>query len=74
MEVLKENTVTEKFPPKLIPLSKWNDYYDFPSVGALRQYDFHNTNGFRDKVTRKIGKRLYINVQAFWDWADSNKR
>lgn len=74
MEILKENTIAEKLPPKLIPLSRWNDYYDFPTSGALRQYDFHNTNGFRDKVIRKIGKRLYINVQAFWDWADSNKR
>lgn len=74
LELLQSNEQTQKALPKLVPLSKWNNYYDFPSAGALRQYNFHNTNGFRDKVIRKIGKRLYINIQAFWDWADSNKR
>lgn len=59
---------------KLIPLSKWNDYYDFPSVGSLRQYVFHNTNSFVDKVVKRIGKgRLYIDVDAFFKWVNSSE-
>ena len=56
----------------LIPLSRWNDYYDFPSVNALRQLVFYNRNNFIDTVTRRIGKRIYISVPNFFTWVDSN--
>lgn len=54
----------------LIPVSKWNDYYEFPSVNAIRQFIFHNENGFKDKCIKKLGqKRQYIDVEAFKKWA-----
>ncbi len=60
--------------PKNIPLSKWNEYYDFPSVGSLRQLVFHNTNKFKEKVIRKFGNgRQYIDVDAFFKWANSTE-
>lgn len=60
--------------PKIIPLSKWNEYYDFPSVGSLRQLVFHNTNKFKEKVIRKFGNgRQYIDVDAFFKWANSTE-
>ena len=43
----------------LIPVSKWNEYYEYPTVGAIRQLIFYNTDDFETKVVRKIGKRLY---------------
>ncbi len=58
--------------PKFIPLSKWNDYFTFPSAGALRQYRFYNTDNF-NSVVRAIGKRLYIDVAAFENWVQINK-
>lgn len=57
----------------LIPVSKWNDYYQFPSVGAIRQLIFYNRNNFNSKVTRRIGKRIYIKVSNFLEWIENNK-
>ena len=56
----------------LVPLSRYNDFYPYPSVGALRQLLFHNTNGFADKVIRRIGKRLYVKISAFKAWVETN--
>ena len=56
----------------LIPISKWNDFYQFPSIGAIRQYRFYNTNNFNDCVVKRIGKRLYIKVSAFNEWIEAN--
>ena len=68
-----EQTTTETTTlTDLIPLSKWNDYYQFPSVGAIRQYVFRaNTNGF-DKVIRRIGRKIYIKVSEFTKWIEES--
>jgi hypothetical protein len=59
----------------LVPLSKFNDYYDYPSVGSLRQLDFYNKNGFANKVIRLLGKRKYVKISALRDWVEEvNKR
>lgn len=54
----------------LVPLSRFQDYYDFPSTGALRQLQFHNTHGFADKVIRKVGKRIYVKISALEAWIE----
>lgn len=69
-----KNTQTQSTTaiPELIPVSRWNDFFMFPSVGAIRQYIFHgNINGF-DKVIRRMGKRLYISVSAFNEWVENS--
>ena len=56
----------------LIPLSKWNEYFAFPTVKAIRQYVFYkDINGF-DKVIRRVGKRIYIKVSEFQKWIENN--
>ena len=65
----------EKTPEQnldMVPLSRFNDFYPYPSVGALRQLLFYNTNGFADKVIRRIGKRLYVKISAFKAWVETN--
>lgn len=57
----------------LVPLSRWNDYYPYPTIGALRQLVFHNEDDFRKRVTRTIGKRMYIKVSAFKEWVESTQ-
>lgn len=60
-----------KLLENLIPLSKWNDYYQFPTVGALRQYVFRaETNGFNKVITR-IGKKIYIKVDELKNWIEN---
>ncbi len=54
----------------LVPLSRFQDYYDFPSVGALRNLQFYNTFGFADKVIRRVGKRIYVKISALEEWIE----
>lgn len=54
----------------LVPVSRFQDYFDYPSVGSLRQLQFYNTYGFADKVIRKIGKRIYIKISALQEWIE----
>lgn len=54
----------------LVPLSRFNDYFDTISVGAIRQLVFYNTYGFKDKVLRLIGKRQYIKLSALQEWIE----
>lgn len=69
----KNEELTEK-KTELIPLTKWNDYYDYPTVGTLRQLVFYeHSNGF-SKVIRRIGCRIYIKVSAFFEWVEETNR
>lgn len=58
---------------ELIPISKWNDYYPYPSVGALRQLLFYDKFGF-SRVTRKISNRIYIKVSDFFNWVEESQQ
>lgn len=56
----------------LIPVTKWNDYYDYPKLGGLRALIFNeHINGF-DKVVRRIGRRVLIKEDAFFQWVEEN--
>lgn len=54
----------------LIPVSKWNEKFSYPTVGSIRQLIFYNTDNFNERVIRKIGNRLYIKVSEFWAWVE----
>ena len=56
--------------PELIPVSEFNNFYAYPTVGSLRQLIFYNTDNFVNKVIRRIGKRLYIKAPAFFEWVE----
>lgn len=58
----------------LIPVSKWNEKFSYPTVGSIRQLIFYNTDNFNEKVIRKIGKRLYIKVSEFWSWIEETSK
>ena len=54
----------------LIPVTKWNDYHLYPTIGALRALIFNaHKNGF-DKVIRRIGGRVLIKEDAFFEWVE----
>ncbi len=66
----------EKKPPqnRLIPLVQWTKHHDWPSISALRGYAFmRHKNGF-EKVVSKVGKRLVIDEQKFFDWVRTNPK
>ena len=69
-----QNQTSQLTNQELIPLTKWNDYFDYPTIGTLRQLVyFEDTNGF-SKVIRRIGCRIYIKVSAFFDWVEETNR
>ena len=59
---------------RLIPAVKWNNYYDYPSLSAIRHLIFSNTRGFKDKVVKCSGRRVLLDEKAFRIWIeDQNK-
>jgi hypothetical protein len=56
---------------RLIPMAKFNDYFEHPKVSQLRWHNFKNTNNFNRCVVR-LGGRLFIDTVKFWDWVEVN--
>ena len=71
-----EELETEKLEPKplsrLIPLSKWNAYYDWPTQGSLRHLVFTRHKNGANKFLRKAGRRLLICEKSFFEWVNEN--
>jgi hypothetical protein len=57
----------------LIPVTRWNDHYEWPPQGGLRHLIFHaKSNGF-DRVIKRAGRRVLIDEQAFFEWVESQQ-
>lgn len=55
---------------RLIPVTKWPEYHDHPSVGGLRHLIFHaESNGF-SKCIKRIGRRVLIDEPRYFEWVD----
>lgn len=79
INLLNENIGLLKVPinyhekDELIPLSKWNEMYNWPTVTAFRNIIFHkDTNGANHFIV-KIGRRIYIDSKRFFEWARNRK-
>lgn len=56
---------------RLIPATEWPHHHPWPPIGGLRHLIFNaDSNGF-SKVIRRAGRRVLIDEQAFFAWADS---
>lgn len=61
---------------KLIALSQWDKYYDYPTVSALRQYYFkREENGFSEVVEYggNNNGRILIDEAKLFEWIKSRK-
>lgn len=61
---------------KLIPVTKWEDQHSWPSESGLRHLIFHrHDNGF-DAVIRRVGRRILIDEDCFYQWVEdqNNKK
>lgn len=59
---------------RLIPVTKWQEYHMYPTLGALRALIFKaKENGF-DKVIRRIGGRVLVNEDAYFQWVEEQNR
>lgn len=60
-----ENRVKE-----LIPVTKWPEYYDWPTVAGLRAMIFNaETNGFKT-CFKRVQKRVLIDPHEFFACVD----
>ncbi len=57
---------------RLFTVREWARNNPWPSESGLRHLIFRNIDGFRDKVIRKIGKRVLIHEGAFQQWINEN--
>ena len=56
--------------PNLIPVPKWKEHHEWPTEAGLRYYIFNASfNGF-DKVIKKVGRRILIDEERFFDWVE----
>lgn len=37
---------------------------------SIRWLIWNNTNNFNDKVVRKVGSKILLSVDAFWEWIE----
>ncbi len=65
-----QQTKTSHNTRRLIPVTTWNQYHDWPSTSGLRHFIFNgHRNGF-DRVVKRAGRRVLIDENAFFDWVD----
>jgi hypothetical protein len=56
---------------ELLTIKQWTQRHAWPPTGGLRHLIFYaETNGF-NKVIRRIGRRVLIDENAFFDWVNT---
>ena len=59
--------------PNLIPVPKWPEHHNYPSVSGMRWLIFHEkTNGFH-KVVKRVGRRVLIDEAAYFEWVEAQQ-
>lgn len=59
---------------RLIPVSKWGEYHEWPSQGGLRHLIFHaENNGFKTAFKR-VGRRVLIDETEFFRCVERKNR
>ena len=74
VKLLNANTSPQQ--SRIIPLSEWNKYHQYPTIPALRQYYFHRTkNGFSEVVEYggNNGGRILIDEAKLFNWLKMRK-
>lgn len=63
----------ENKPRRLIPLTKWNQFHLWPTLGGLRHLvAFAKQKKFEPVLVRANG-RVLIDEEAFFKWVDTSK-
>jgi len=68
-----EATIDEPRQTRFIPVSKWNEFHEWPPVGGMRHLIFfRNENGFA-KVLKRPNRTWLIDEKAFFKWVSEKK-
>ena len=64
----------QKKPRRLIPLTKWNQFHLWPTIGGLRHLvAFAKQKNFEQVLVRANG-RVLIDEEAFFEWVDDTEK
>ena len=68
-----EGMTEEPRQTRFIPVSKWNEFHEWPPVGGMRHLIFfRNENGFA-KVLKRPNRTWLIDEKAFFKWVSEKK-
>jgi hypothetical protein len=59
--------MTQEASHLLVPISKWDDYYDWPSVSAMRHYAHRSKTNGLDPAFLKFGSRKLVDADKFFN-------
>jgi len=63
----------EKKQRRLIPLTKWNQFHLWPTIGGLRHLvAFAQQKNFEQVLVRANG-RVLIDEEAFFEWVNASR-
>lgn len=58
---------------KLIPVTKWNDFHTWPTIGGLRHLVANAKKKKFENVVIKASGRVLIDENAFFEWAKNRE-
>lgn len=71
MATQKREDRAKEVKTRLIPVTRWNDFHQWPPIGGLRHLIFHeHSNGF-DRVIRRVGRRVLLDEAEFFAWVEA---
>jgi hypothetical protein len=66
MTATTQQQIHQTTSTRYIPIPKWGQYHEWPSIGGLRHLVFHkNTNGFATAF-KKVGRIILIDEVEFF--------
>lgn len=57
---------------RLLPIRAWPKYHDWPNESGLRYLIFYEKTNGASAWIRRVGKRVLIDEDAFFEWAKTN--
>jgi hypothetical protein len=57
---------------RLIPVTKWNQYHEWPPIGGLRSLIFNAKYNGIGCCVKKVGRRVLIIEDEFFKWAKNH--
>ncbi len=62
----------DKEKSDLMSIKQFLTLHDQFTDAQIRHYIYQNINNFKEKVTRRIGKKIYLNEKLFFEWIEEN--
>lgn len=65
--------ITESSKTRFIPLTRWNEFHEWPPTGGLRHLVFNAKKNNFSSVVIRAGRRVLIDEKAFFEWLNAQR-